>query len=442
MSHPPPLRGFLAPKLRQVAQFFASQGITMAGNLLYGFLCVRLLPISDYAKFAVVFGFLGTFTVLMDVGTCSTLLPLIGERIDDLQLIADYIASLRQLAHWLFLLVAPLLIVFYPMMVRNQGWNGRVVTAMVVILLVATWCSRVCGAYGAALIVRRDRKFWYRAQMISSYGTLALLGVVWATHALTAFSAILINLAGMVYVSLAYFFRSRSLLGNIGRPSAEKRKAILHLALPIIPNSIFYALQGQISLFLITIFGLTASVAGVGALSRLGQIFVLFAQMNGLLIEPYFAKLPRQRLMRNYLGMLAVSGAFALSMAGTAYFFPQIFLWILGHKYSGLRFEVFLALSVNAIAYFYGVVCVINAARRFIYWWNGVATIILVLAVQVFFIWRTDLSTIRGVLTMGMATAGAVLLVNAYTGAHGFIWGARETPTLVAAAESETYVQS
>ena len=31
----------------------------------------------------------------MDIGVSSTLLPLVGERIDDYQLIADYVASLR-----------------------------------------------------------------------------------------------------------------------------------------------------------------------------------------------------------------------------------------------------------------------------------------------------------------------------------------------------------
>src|SRR6185312_7896440 len=102
-------KAFLIPKLRRVMEFLGMQGIATAGNLLYGFLCVRLLPIPDYAEFAVVFGFLGTLTVLMDIGISSTLLLLIGERIDDRQLIADYVASLRQLAHWLYIAVAPLL---------------------------------------------------------------------------------------------------------------------------------------------------------------------------------------------------------------------------------------------------------------------------------------------------------------------------------------------
>ncbi len=428
MSNRHSWKAFLVPKLHRVLEFLTSQGITMAGNLFYGFLCVRLLPISEYAKFAVVFGVLGTITVLMDISFSGTLLPLVAERIDDRRLIADYVASLRQLAHWLYLVMAPATILVYPFLVRKQQWSWRVVAAMVAILLIASWCARVSGAYGAVLIVRRDRGSWYRAQMVSSLGTLALVGIVWAAHALSAFSAILINVAGIVYVALSYFFRARHLLGTKGNPSIEKRKAIVHLALPNMPNAIFYALQGPISLFLITLFGHTTAVASVGALSRLGQVFVLFSQMTPLLIEPYFAKLPAERLKRNYLGVISVEAAFCLFVTGLAHIYPQLFLWVLGHNYSGLRLEVLLMIASSSISYFCGVLWVIHCARRFVYWWNGMAVITLTLAVQALSIWKVDLSTVRAVLTMNLWTAFAGLLVAVCTGIYGFIRGPREIP--------------
>jgi hypothetical protein len=50
----------------------------MAGNLLYGLLCVRLLPSAEYAKFVVVFAVQGTIIALMDVNFTGTLVPLVG----------------------------------------------------------------------------------------------------------------------------------------------------------------------------------------------------------------------------------------------------------------------------------------------------------------------------------------------------------------------------
>jgi hypothetical protein len=48
---------------------------------------------------------------------------------------------------------------------------------------------------------------------------------------------------------------------------------MLHYLSPIIPGIIFTAVQGQISVLLITLFGQTKSIAEVAALGRLGQLF-------------------------------------------------------------------------------------------------------------------------------------------------------------------------
>ena len=418
-------RIFLIPKLHRVFEFITSQGLATAGNLFYGFLCVRLLSLSDYAIYAVAFGFLGSLTVLMDIGVSSTLLPLIGERIDDRQLIADYVATVRQLAHWVFLLVTFVAILAFPFIVRRQHWTLETEAGIVSLILVAGWCARASGTYGAVLIVRRDRTVWYRVQIISSYGTLALLGMFWVGNCLNAVSAILINIAGMAFVAIAYFFRARRLLGTAGRVSREKRRAILHLALPSMPNSIFYAWHGQIALVLITFFGHTVAVASLGALTRFSQMFLLLSQMNPLLIEPYFAKLPRAHLKRNYVLALAAAASVCVCVSGLAARFPELYLWVLGQKYNGLRFEVLLVVLGSSIYYLQGVMWTIHCSRRFVYWWNNSAIICVTLAIEIFFIVKVDLSTVRAVLTMNLATAAGSLFVGFLTGAYGFARGPR-----------------
>jgi len=417
---------FIPSKLPHVLEFLTSQGVAMAGNLFYGFLCVRLLPVADYAKYVTVFGFLSTLSILMDISFSSALLPLIGERIDNSKLIADYVASLRQLARWLFVVLAPITMVAYPLIVSRQHWNWRIIAAMLAILIVSAWCARVAGAYGAVLIVRRDRKVWYRAQIISSLGTLTLLGVVWALHALNSFSAMLINVAGIMFVAISYFLRARSLLGVVGTPSPQKRKAIVQLTAPNLPSVILYAFQGQISLFLITYFGYTSGVASVGALTRLGQIFALFSQMTPMLIEPYFARLPKESLKRNYLGLFVAEVGMCGLFTWSAYSFPGLFLWILGHQYSGLRHEVFLLIVGSSIGYFAGVLWVVHNARRFTYWWYGMTNVIVQLGVQITFICKYDLSTVRAVLIMNIVTAAASFSVILFTGFYGFVRGPKQ----------------
>jgi O-antigen/teichoic acid export membrane protein len=409
-----------------LVQFFAAQGFTLIGNLVYGVLCVRLLPTTEYAKFVVLFGVLGTLVVLTDVNFSSSLIPLIGERVDDRKLIADYVASLRQLSYWLFAAMSLVAVIAYPQLVKNRGWDWQTVWTMVAILLVACWFIRISAAYGAVLILLRDRPSWYRGQMISSLGTLALLGALWACGWLSGLAAIMLNVAGIIFMGIYYFLRGRRLLETPGQGSAGKRRAIVRLALPNVPQAVFYALQGQISLFLIAIFGHTTAVASVGALSRLGQMFVIFMQMNPLLVAPYFSKLPRERVAKSYFTACLAAGSGCLGFSLIAWHFPQLFLWVLGPQYQGLHREVLLVITAAAVACVSDLLWTIHAARRFVYWTNNLVNILGILVVQILFIARADLSSIRAVLWLSLASNIVTFSVNAGTGIYGFVRGPRE----------------
>lgn len=418
-------KGFFGPKLHRVVEFMAAQGITIAGNLLYGLLCVRLLSKPEYAKFAVVFATLASLSLLSDIGISNSIVPLVGEKISDLQLIADYVASLRTLAQRLFAIMVPATIVIFPLMVGHQHWSALTVAAMTATVLVAAWFARVSAAYGVVLILRRDRPRWYRTQMVSSLGTLALLGIFWAAHWLNVWSAILINVAGIIYVAQSYYFRAHQLLGVKGHSSPEKRRAIVHLILPNTPNVVFYALQGQIPQLLVVLFGVTYAVADLGALGRLAQIFVIFSQMNPLLIEPYFARLPRSRLKSSYLAAVGAFSCVCLFIIALGKFFPGLFLWVLGPKYSGLNGEVLLLLIGSAIRYLSGTIWVIHSARRFVYWWNNLSVIILTLLVQIVFLLQGNLGTVRSALIFNIVSGAASLFVNILCAFYGFFYGPR-----------------
>jgi hypothetical protein len=419
------LVSFTAPKLRPLGRFLTSQGITLAGNLLYGLLCVRWLPTADYAQFVVLFGIQGSLAVLMDIGASGSIVPLVGQHIHDRQLIADYIASLRQLAHRLYIIMGVGLILAFPLLVRHRNWSWPTVIAMIAILLVSCWFVRVSAAYGSVLILMRDRPKWYMGQMISSLGTLAILLLFAGLHWLNGFSAILINVSGIAFLGLFYYHRSQQLLGTEGIATAAKRSAIFRLTLPNIPSVIFYALQGQISLMLITYFGRTAGVASIGALGRLGQIFVLFGQMNPMLVEPFFAKLRPEKFKSSYFSALSIVALICIGVTAFSATFPQVFLWVLGPQYTNLSREVLYVIAASSLGYFSGVLWVIHSSRKYIYWWNNIATIVLTVSIQLAFILKGDLSSVKTLLLLNLVTASGGFLVNVLAGVYGFIKGPR-----------------
>jgi hypothetical protein len=415
------LAAFLGPKFRHILQFAMKQGIASAGGMAYGLLCVRLLPKPEYAKFAVLFGFMGSLTLLLDIGVSSTLAPLVGEQTSDLRLIANYVASIRRIMQRLFLIVAPVAGVAFVLLVRKQQWGVWAVAQMLLALLVTAWFARVSSTYGAVLTLRRDRDRYYRAQIAGSLGSLALLLIFAGAHRINVYVGILLNVAQVLFIACSYYLRALELLGGKGNPSAQQEKAIVRLALPNAPSTLFYALQGQITLILITLLGHdVSSIAHVGALMRLSQILVFVAQMNPILVEPYFAKLAASRLKRVYLLSFALVAIFAAGFTCLAFLFPQVFLWPLGPKYSQLRVEVGLVVLSSAIQFTGGFIWVIHTARRFVYWWNNVAIIVLTLLVQAVFVLKVDLSTIKNVLILNVASVTVSALVAVCCGIYGF----------------------
>jgi len=418
-------RAFIFTKLQRVIESLMAQGFTTFINLLYGLICVRFLSMDGYAKFSLLFAFQSSLSLLVDVGTTSALAPLVGEQIDDLQLIADYIASLRQLSVRFFAILAPATVVAFPLIVMKQHWSAKSVTFLISLLLIFVWFARARGAYGAVLILRRDRAAWYRPPMIASAAALSLLLAAWATHLLNEYVAVLISVAANVYIAAAYYSRADRVLGTTGRPSEQKRQAIVRLIMPSMPYLIFFAVQAQISLMMITLFGRTNSVATLGALTRLVQVFLLFSQINPVLVEPYFAKLPTIRLKANYLGALMAAVLFGLITVVIARLWPGLFLWVLGPKYAHLHSEVVLVMIVGALFYLSQLIFCINTARRFVYWWSNIAIIILTVSVQALFLWKADLGSVRTVLVFNICTCLVTLLVTVSCGIYGFISGPR-----------------
>lgn len=416
----------LRSKSQVLFQFFMAQGLTMAANLLYGLLCVRLLPTNEYAKFVVVFGVQGSLLGIMDANLSGTLIPLIGERVGNHKLIADYVASLKQLALGAYFLVCTGFIFLYPLLVKNRHWNWQTIAAMIGILLVSTWSFRLSTIYGAVMIVLRDRNRWYKGQMISALGTLAMLLAAWSLHRLGAFQAILFNVVGMIFVGWYYSRCARQLLQAKGEVSTEKRRSIIKLALPSMPGALFYAIQGQIPLYLITFLGHTTGVASIGALARLGQIFAIFQQGFPILVEPYFAKLSKDRLLKAYLTTLGLGASLCVLLILSSIAAPQVFLWVLGPQYAGLNFELRLVVVGSAIGFLNGVFWSMHSARRFVYWWTIGVNLGITFVVQLLFILFVDMSSVRSALWMSISMNLVSFAVSVACGFWGFTRGPRE----------------
>ena len=123
----------------------------------------------------------------------------------------------------------------------------------------------------------------------------------------------------------------------------EDRKKIVKFIGKQMPNSVYFAVQGQLGIWLISIFGNTENIAELGALTRLGIIFSLITSILNEIVLPSFSRCQvAKTLFKRYMQVLSLYCLFSLVLVALAFFFPSQFLWILGGKYSHLDKEVLL----------------------------------------------------------------------------------------------------
>jgi hypothetical protein len=202
--------------------------------------------------------------------------------------------------------------------------------------------------------------------------------------------------------------------------NAEDRAAMLGFIRKLAANTVFYCLQGQITVFLISFFARRASsVAEVGALGRLAMIFAVLSNLLTNVFVPAFARCQSARKLRwLYAAIIGVVGAFSLLVLCCAGIFPDQFLFVLGSKYAHLHRELLLMVGGAVLASLTGTFWALNASKA---WVAGAWLYIpLTLATQVALIPYIDFSSVMGVLTFNLISAVPNLVLNLVLSYRGF----------------------
>jgi hypothetical protein len=202
--------------------------------------------------------------------------------------------------------------------------------------------------------------------------------------------------------------------------NADDRAAMIGFIKNQAANAVFFCLQGQITVFLISFFGSRAtSVAEVGALGRLAMVFAVLGQLLMNIFVPAFARCQSAaRLRLQYFAIVGgVAGCCAVVIAAAA-FFPNQFLFILGAKYSHLQRELLLMLAGTVMNVLTGTLWLLNASKA---WVAGAWLYIpLTLATQIALIPYTDFSSVSQVLIFNVISSVPNLLLNMVLSYRGF----------------------
>jgi len=202
--------------------------------------------------------------------------------------------------------------------------------------------------------------------------------------------------------------------------TAEDREAMRGFIRNQAANAIFFCLQGQITIFLISFFGRQVnSIAEVGALGRLAMIFAVLSNLLANVFAPAFARCQSLRKLRwQYAAIVGCVAGFSLVVIGVAAFFPRQFLFVLGNKYAHLERELLLMVGGAVITALAGTLWSLNAAKAWIA--GSWLYIPLTLSTQLALIPATDFSSVTGVLMFNLVSAIPSLALNFVLSYRGF----------------------
>jgi O-antigen/teichoic acid export membrane protein len=406
-------------RARVVGNFALVQAAVQIVGFFSGILLIRHLDQREYAYFTIANTMQGTLNVLADIGISIGLVSIGGRVWQDGrrfgQLINTALGLRRKLGALAIVVVAPILCY---LLVKNGASINY--TALLVLAVLVGLAFQL--TIGVLSVVPRLRADVGRIQTIDLAGAIARFLALVALMYLFLNSAVALAVGSaallLQYVMLRAY--ARRVIDLSAPENADDRAAMLGFIRSQAANAVFFCLQGQITVFLISLFGRQVnSIAEVGALGRLAMVFAVLSNLLANVFAPAFARCQeRTRLRWQYIGVVGAVTVFSLTIIGTAFFFPGAFLFVLGGKYAHLDRELLLMVGGAVITAIASTLWSLNAAKAWIA--GSWLYIPLTLGTQLALIPFTDFGSVPGVLIFNLISAIPSLLLNVVLSYRGF----------------------
>jgi len=402
-----------SPWLRRaniLSKFVTVQVAVQLMGVASGILLVRTLSQTEYAFFTLGFSMLSTMSILADSGIGIALSSIGGRVWQDRERFGQLINTALRLRRYL---AAIAVVVVTPISVWLLIRSGAspVYAAGITLTLLAGLNYQLLS--GVLMIVPRLHSQIKRVQTLDALAAAVRLAVVVAAYFIFLNAEVAI-LATIVSVIVQYVLLRRWVKGdvNLAAPvSREDQAAMLGIVKHQAPNAVFFCLQGQLTVWLISIFGRAQNIAEVGALGRLGMIFSVIGAVMTSIVLPAFARCQSPRELR--IRYFQVCGAFlllGLSLITAAAVFPDQFLWILGSKYAHLKHELLLMMIMAAVNSLVSTMWSLNSTKAWIkYSWLNIPGVVLT---QIVLLTLLDVSTVHGVILFGIFSLLPTFLLN------------------------------
>lgn len=337
----------LAKKAVEWTMLLTITGGSQVAIQLLGFACgivvIRLLSQEQYALYTIANAMLGTLAVLADGGISTGVMAQGGKVWNERGKLGSVLVTGIRLRNRFAIASVFVAMPVLAYLLRDHGASWVVVALIAMSILPAflTGLTETILSIGPKL--HQDVTPMQGIQLGSS--TLRFV--------FTGLSLLFLPLApvALLFAGLPQILANRRLRKLVGTKAdldapydAQEASAILRSVKRILPGAIYFSFSGQISIWLLSLFGTTDSVAQIGGLSRLTMLVSSIGLVSGILLVPRFSRLPNEsKTLRSFFLKFTFGeiGLVLLMLAGVFLMAPLL-LQLLGKGYENLEFQLLL----------------------------------------------------------------------------------------------------
>lgn len=381
-------------------EFSLVQAVVQLIGVATGIAIVRLLTPRDYGLYTIANTMLGALVALGDSGIGSATLGIGGRVWQDRARLSAVIHTARGAVRGLRNVVSlPVAAIVIWLLAKNGAVPPEI--GMLTALTLAAGALSLDNTIDLSVARLTGHTRLLQGVGLLAAGSRLIAIIAMAIRGLGAVTAMIATLLGWLlqwWITRRWLQREMPTAIETDHHVQTELKSVVKTQLP---NSVFFVLQGQISVWLLSIFGSVSGVADLGAVTRIGVLFsVLLATMQNVIV-PRYARCQEPERLGTLFAQICGGFAIATSLpVALVAIIPTPVLWLLGPQYAHLEVELVLAVSGAGVASIASLAWSLNANRAWFppsWLWIPIdlgSQLTLALAIGV--------STVRQVLTVAL----------------------------------------
>lgn len=389
----------------------SSQILIQVIGFLAGIAIIRLMPAREYALYILANTLLGVISILADGGIATGVLSEGGKVWKNKQKLGEVLNTglyLRK-KFSVFSLTLGLPILIYFLNDHNASWFSVIlICTAIVITFYLNLSNRL---FEVVSKLHQDIKPLQANRLKVSVIRFACTLILMFLSPVS-YLAIAGNSFSLIYGNRNLKKIISPFVDRQAKINKEYQNNILRIVKKNLPNAIYFAFSGQITIWLISLFGNTIETAQIGALSRLSMLLSAPIMIITTLFVPRFSKLlpKRSYLLNSFIKIFIIMSLFVSLLLLIVFFFSNQILWVLGEEYANLNRALFFSFLGGCVNFFIGVLFSLNSSRGWIIKPVILIPLNILIAIVGFFFF--NVSSLLGVLYYNVFLLSLRFLIN------------------------------